>query len=87
VPRPIIFGNASVAGVLLAYVPDGTPEHAGLGLLPRSVGDRIQQHLVALLEAGRIRPALKQTAPWTELPRELERIERRESMGRNVLVW
>jgi NADPH2:quinone reductase len=87
VPRPIIFANAAIAGVLLAYVPDGTPETAGLGLLPRSVGERVQARLVALLEAGKIRPLANRSAPASELPRELERVERRESMGRNALIW
>jgi NADPH2:quinone reductase len=86
-PRPIIFGNVSVGGVLLAYVPDGAPEHAGLGLLPRSVGERVQRHLIELLDAGRIRTLAKRTAAWTELPIELERIERRDSIGRNALLW
>ena len=87
VPRPLLFANGSIVGVLLAYVPDGTPEHAGLGLLPRSVGDRIQSQLLALLEAGEIRPIVKRVAPVEALPEELERMERRETIGRSVLEW
>ncbi len=86
-PRPVIFANGAVVGVLLAYVPDGTPERAGLGLLPRSVGERVQAELVALLEAGKIRPQVHRTAPARDLPAELERMERRESTGRNVMLW
>ncbi len=87
VPRPIIFSNASVCGVILAYVPDATPPIAGFGLLPRSVGERVQRELVALLEAGKIRPIVGRTAGCTELPAELERMERRETMGRTILRW
>jgi NADPH2:quinone reductase len=87
VPRPLIFGNASISGVLLAYVPDGSPEIAGLGLLPRSVGERIQARLVSWLEAGKIRPLSKHTAAFSELPTELERMERRDSTGRNAILW
>lgn len=87
VPRPILFGNVSVCGVMLAYAPDGSPESAGLGLFPRRVGERVQRELVALLDAGRIRPIVGRTAPYTELPAELERLERRETMGRTILRW
>jgi len=87
VPRPILFGNVSVCGVMLAYAPDAFPEAAGLGLFPRRVGERVQERLVALLEAKQIRPVVGRTAPYTELPAELERLERRETMGRTILRW
>ncbi len=87
VPRPLIFSNASIAGVLLAYVPDEMPSRAGLGLLPRSVGERVQAELVALLEAGRIRPIVQCASSFSELPRELEEMERRKTMGRRVITW
>jgi NADPH2:quinone reductase len=87
VPRPLIFSNASLCGVLLAYVPEGTPAIAGIGLLPRSVGDAVQQALVRLLAAGQIRPIVGRAVAHTELPSELERMERRETMGRTVLHW
>jgi NADPH2:quinone reductase len=87
VPRPIVFGNVSVCGVMLAYVPDGFPATAGLGLWPRRVGERVQARLVELLEAKRIRPIVGRSAVYTELPAELERLERRETMGRSILRW
>jgi NADPH2:quinone reductase len=87
VPRPLLFANASIVGVLLAYVPDGAPEMAGLGLLPRKVGERVQARLEALLAAGEIRPVVGRTAKASALPEELERMERRETTGRTVLLW
>lgn len=87
VPRSIVFGNAAVLGVLLAYVPDDTPERAGLGLLPRRVGERVQSELVALLDRGAIRPQARRCSPAADLPAELERLERREVLGRSVLRW
>jgi len=87
VPRPIIFANAAVVGVLLAYVPDDHPAHAGLGLLPRSVGERVQRELVTMLEAGAIAPQAKQRVAFDDLPTALARMERRETLGRSVLLW
>jgi len=87
VPRPLLFANASLVGVMLAYVPDGTPETAGLGLWPRSVGEGVQAALVEHLRAGTIRPVVGRSAPASALPDELERMARRETMGRTVLDW
>ncbi|MEZ4217402.1 MAG: zinc-binding dehydrogenase [Myxococcota bacterium] len=86
-PRPIVFGNVSLVGVMLAYVPEETPPVAGLGLFPRSVGERLQERLVALLDAGAIRPVVGRTASFESLPAELERTEARQSVGRTILRW
>ncbi len=84
-PRPIIFGNVEVAGVLMAY---GDPEPlrgSGVNLVPRARGLEIHAELVRLLDAGRIRPVVGRRASHRDLPTELERMERRETMGRTIL--
>ena len=87
-PRPILFGNFSLGGVLLAYGDaPATRRAAGINIVPRSVGDGIQTHLEELLAADRIRPVVGREAPAADLPEELERMERRETMGRTVLHW
>jgi NADPH2:quinone reductase len=85
-PRPLLFGNFSLCGVMLAYHPGG----AKLGmanLLPRAVGDALQRRLLAWLAEGRIRPIVGRVASWRELPAELERLESRATIGRSVLDW
>jgi NADPH:quinone reductase len=85
-PRPLLFGNFSLCGVMLAYHADG----AKLGmanLLPRAAGDALQARLLAWLDAGRIRPIVGRAASWRALPAELERLESRATMGRTVLDW
>lgn len=85
-PRPILFGNFSIGGVMLAYT--GGPTKLGaVNLLPRALGDSIQAELVRLLGERRIRPIAGRVAPYTELPAELERLESRATMGRSVLDW
>jgi NADPH2:quinone reductase len=85
-PRPILFGNFSVCGVMLAY-REGETKFGGVNLLPRALGERAQAELVALLAAGRIRPIVGRVASFRELPAELERLEARGTLGRSVLDW
>src|SRR5262245_28172559 len=83
-PRPLLFGNFSLGGVMLAYT-SGPTKHGGVNLLPRTLGERAEAELEALLAAGRIRPIIGRTAPHRELPAELERLEWRATSGRSVL--
>jgi NADPH2:quinone reductase len=83
-PRPILFGNFSVGGVLLAYGDLSAP---GLNLVPRSTGEAIHARLLDLHREGRIHSVVGRVAPYTELPAELERMERRDTRGRTILDW
>jgi NADPH2:quinone reductase len=85
-PRPLVFGNFSVAGVMLAY-RDGATKLGGMNLLPRALGEHVQRELVALLDAGSVRPIVGRVASYRELPTELERLAARATIGRSVLDW
>jgi NADPH2:quinone reductase len=86
--RPLMFGNFSMGGVLLSYGDaEATRRAAGFNILPRALGDKIQAHLESLLAEGRIRPIVGREAPSADLPQELERMERRETMGRTIIRW
>jgi NADPH2:quinone reductase len=89
VPRPIVFGNFDVCGVMLSYRSDplAAKRASGFNLFSRADGDRVQAHLVDLLDAGSIRTVVGRTAPWTELPAELARLASRSTVGRTVLDW
>jgi NADPH2:quinone reductase len=87
-PRPIIFGNFSVGGVLMSYGDtNATRQLAGINVVPRSVGEEVQRDLERLLGEGRIRPIVGREASYKDLPQELERMERRETMGRTIITW
>jgi NADPH:quinone reductase len=88
-PRPLLFGNFDVCGVMLAYTsyPELAKEHRGFNLFSRRDGERVHAHLLELLAAGAIRPVVGRVAPWTELPAELERMAARATTGRTVLDW
>lgn len=89
VPRPIVFGNFDLCGVMLSYRSDPltAKRYSGFNLFSRADGERVQAQLVELLDAGRIRTVVGRTAPWAELPAELARLARRETTGRTVLRW
>ena len=57
----------------------------GMNRAPRSVGDRIQAELNALLLAGDVRPVVGLHVPFEELPSALEAMARRETLGRVVV--
>jgi NADPH2:quinone reductase len=89
VPRPIVFGNFDLCGVMLSYRSDpaAVKRASGFNLFSRADGERVHAHLLDLLDAGSIRTVVGRTAPWTELPTELDRLASRATVGRTVLDW
>jgi NADPH2:quinone reductase len=86
-PRPIMFGNFSLAGVLMAYGDPDAYGLIGIHVVPRERGEAIHDALLALHAKGQIRPIVGRRASFADLPQELERMERRETMGRTILDW
>jgi NADPH2:quinone reductase len=88
-PRPIVFGNFDLCGVMLSYRRDplAVKRVSGYNVFSRADGERVHAELLGLLDAGRIRTVVGRTAPWTELPAELTRLADRETVGRTVLDW
>ena len=89
VPRPLLFGNFSLCGIMLSYRSDPLVirRASGVNCLPRSLGDAVHERVVALLDEGAIRPLVGHVAPWSELPEQLERMRQRQTMGRTVIDW
>ena len=86
-PRPLVFRNVSLGGVLMTYGDPALYGPLGLNVVPRARGEEIHATLLAWLEARRIRPVVGREAQAHALPEELERMERRETRGRTVLRW
>jgi NADPH2:quinone reductase len=86
-PRPLLFANASVLGVLLSYSshPEAARAASGFNVVPRSVGEQVHAALVERLDAGRIRPVIGARVPFTDLPTALEAMEQRRTSGRVVI--
>ena len=88
VPRPVVFGNFSLVGVCHAYVEDPLAFKALTGFNFPAHADGVEMHteLCALIETGVLRPMIGQEVPFTELPAALAAMERRETVGRTVVV-
>ncbi len=86
-PRPIVFGNFSLAGVLMTYGDPDAYGLVGIHVVPRERGEAIHEALLALYSRGKIKPVVGRRARFEDLPEELERMERRSTMGRTILDW
>jgi NADPH:quinone reductase len=93
--RVLCFGNFDVVGVILAYLDDSVP--LGLDLpvpvpvprfnhTPASVGRKVQEHLLELLDADAIAPVVGATRPFADLPQALDDMEARTTIGRVVIT-
>jgi NADPH:quinone reductase len=87
VPRPLMFGNVAVLGVLLGYSSDPAAVRAasGYNLVPRSVGEEIHVALTELLDRGKIRPVIGKRVQFDDLPSALDEMDRRATVGRTIV--
>jgi NADPH2:quinone reductase len=87
VPRPILFGNFSLVGVCLAYVDDplAVKAAAGSNLASRAVGDEVHAEILDLVARGAVRPIVGLDVPFSDLPKALDAMEQRQTVGRIVV--
>jgi NADPH:quinone reductase len=87
-PQPAIYGNFSLCGVCLAYAADplATRMTMGLNWPSRTEGLEAHRRILELLRAGDVRTVVTSTVSFDEVPAAMERQERRETMGRTVVV-
>ena len=87
VPRPILFGNFSLAGVCLAYVEDPVEVKrlTGHNFLSAADARRIHAELLGLIAGGRVRPIVDREIGFDVLPAGLQALEARETTGRVVV--
>ncbi len=93
--RMLCFGNFDMLGVILAYTPpEISGKIAGASGMPvprfnpptTDIAQSVQQSLLSLLAARKIRPIVGATVPFEELPAALEEMEARQTSGRIVLL-
>jgi NADPH:quinone reductase len=84
--RKLSMANMTVMGVLLAYLD--TPRdfrRFGINGFPPTVGQRVQEHLLELVAAGRIRPVVGRTISLDDVGAALEDHAARRTSGRTVM--
>jgi NADPH2:quinone reductase len=87
VPRPVLFGNFSLVGVCHAYVDDPVvfKRMTGFNFPAHLDGERLHAELLALFAAGKLRAVVGQEVPFRDLPRALDAMEQRQTIGRSVV--
>jgi len=90
VPRRIALGNLKLCGVLLAYQQPEMAEMLktamGWNFATNELGAKIMREIVALVEAGKIRPIVGKTISFEEIPAEIEAMANRETIGRTIVM-
>ena len=86
VPRPVLFGNFSLSGVCLAYVEDPTAlkRVSGYNFPSHADGERVHARILDLVSAGRVRPVVGREVAFEDLPRALQAMADRQTVGRTV---
>lgn len=90
VPRRVALGNLKLCGVLLSYQdPDALAFlKAGMGwnFLPNALGSHIMEEIVSLATSKRIKPVIGQVVDFEEIPRAIDAMARRDTVGRTVAL-
>jgi len=86
--RPACTGNFSIVGVIGAYVSNlpAPIRRAGFNPFGRDVAERVHADLMRLVAEKKLRPHVGQRVSLEEAAAALERHERRESLGRSVVL-
>ncbi|MEM8500017.1 MAG: zinc-binding dehydrogenase [Pseudomonadota bacterium] len=89
VPRRIALGNFRLCGVLLAYADDASgpfiKEAMGWNFPHRTVGESIMREVCSLVEQGKLRAVVGQTAAFSELAQCVQDMADRKTSGRIVI--
>ncbi|WP_372735655.1 zinc-binding alcohol dehydrogenase family protein [Nocardioides sp.] len=92
VPRSLAVGNFSMAGAMLAYIPDAGAADLkrliGFNFVPESVGQRFMKEINDLVLQGKLRPVIDKVVDFDDLPAALHALSSRETTGRTVVrLW
>jgi NADPH:quinone reductase len=87
IPRPILFGNFSLVGVCLAYVDDPlvVKQAVGSNFLSRADAEHLHTEILDLIARDAVRPVVGLDVPFHDLPRALDAMEQRQTVGRIVV--
>jgi NADPH2:quinone reductase len=90
VPRTFLLANARLCGVMLNYQgPDmvGLLKGAmGWNVVPTELGQRMQAEILERYQAGRVRAVVGEVVPFEELPRAIDAMASRRTVGRVIVT-
>ena len=84
--QPSIYGNFDLVGICFAYADSPRPARPfGMNFLSTAQGVDIWSRMLHLTRTGSIRPVIGRSVEFSEVPVQLEALERRETIGRTVV--
>jgi NADPH2:quinone reductase len=84
--QPSIYGNFDLVGICFSFVDDPRLTRSlGMNFLTTPDGLRIWASILQMANQGQIRPVVGREIEFTDVPRMLEAIENRQTMGRTVV--
>ena len=90
VPRKVMAANIQLCGVLLSYAAPETAaivkQMMGFNFLPRELGQQINDSIVELIRAKKVRPVIGRQTPFEELPQAIAAMGHRETTGRVIIT-
>ena len=90
VPRQVIMGNFKLCGVLLNYQSDDMigliKQGMGWNVAPRELGELATADIVELVKSGWVRAVVGSTPGFDELPRAIEEMGERKTVGRVIVM-
>ena len=88
IPWPVLFGNFSLCGVCHAYVddPSALKEATGYNFPSHADGERVHARVLELVSNGSARPVIGNEVAFADLPRALQAMADRQTVGRNVAL-
>jgi len=90
VPRRLMLSNFKLCGVMLAYAQPDVSEFLKTGMgwnfVPAPLGEHIMREVVELVETKKVRPVIGKVIGFDEIPSAIEAMERRETIGRTIVM-
>ncbi len=86
--RPVLFGNFSLFGVCHAYVddPGALKAMTGYNFPSHADGERVHARILELISNGSLQPVVGSEFAFEDLPRALQSMADRQTVGRNVAL-
>ncbi len=89
VPRRVALGNMKLCGVLLAYADEAMSDMLkramGWSFVPAQRGAEINDAIIALVLAQKVRPVIGRVVEFDEIPAAIEAMANRETVGRTIV--
>ena len=89
VPRALATGNFTMAGAMLAYLPDAgcadLKRLIGFNFIPESTGQRFMREINDLVIQGKVAPVIDRVVGFDEVPQALNALVNRETTGRVIV--